>query len=144
MRVIEKIEVSKLKYGCVVVTQNFLFNYSLFKIILNPSKKVEFSSENQKDMSVDGTGLRVCIIPFAENTALYTKASQVFTEADKNGSGELSPDELKVFIKKLTNIDVDKILNPYEQMEMFSDLDEDHDGKLAKKGILKLYKTAQT
>ena len=54
MRVIEKIEVSKLKYGCVVVTQNFLFNYSLFKIILNPSKKVEFSSENQKDMSVDG------------------------------------------------------------------------------------------
>ena len=56
MRVIEKIEVSKLKYGCVVVTQNFLFNYSLFKIILNPSKKVEFSSENQKDMSVDGSG----------------------------------------------------------------------------------------
>ena len=55
MRVIEKIEVSKLKYGCVVVTQNFLFNNSLFKIILNPSKKVEFSSENQKDMSVDGT-----------------------------------------------------------------------------------------
>ena len=54
MRVIEKIEVSKLKYGCVVVTQNFLFNYSLFKIILNPSKKVEFSSENQKDVSVDG------------------------------------------------------------------------------------------
>ena len=57
MRVIEKIEVSKLKYGCVVVTQNFLFNYSLFKIILNPSKKVEFSSENQKDMSVDGTSI---------------------------------------------------------------------------------------
>ena len=55
MRVIEKVEVSKLKYGCVVVTQNFLFNNSLFKIILNPSKKVEFSSENQKDMSVDGT-----------------------------------------------------------------------------------------
>ena len=57
MRVIEKIEVSKLKYGCVVVTQNFLFNYSLFKIILNPNKKVEFSSENQKDMSVDGSRL---------------------------------------------------------------------------------------
>ena len=57
MRVIEKIEVSKLKYGCVVVTQIFLFNYSLFKIILNPSKKVEFSSENQKDMSVDGKGI---------------------------------------------------------------------------------------
>ena len=61
MRVIEKIEVSKLKYGCVVVTQNFLFNYSLFKIILNPSKKVEFSSENQKDMSVDGTSFPHCI-----------------------------------------------------------------------------------
>ena len=61
MRVIEKIEVSKLKYGCVVVTQNFLFNYSLFKIILNPSKKVEFSSENQKDMSVDGTLLLLSI-----------------------------------------------------------------------------------
>ena len=60
MRVIEKIEVSKLKYGCVVVTQNFLFNYSLFKIILNPSKKVEFSSENQKDMSVDGTRSMGC------------------------------------------------------------------------------------
>ena len=59
MRVIEKIEVSKLKYGCVVVTQIFLFNYSLFKIILNPSKKVEFSSENQKDMSVDGTSREV-------------------------------------------------------------------------------------
>ena len=56
----------------------------------------------------------------------------------------MSPDELKVFIKKLTNLDMDKILNPNEQMEMFSDLDEDHDGKLAKKGILKLYKTAQT
>ncbi len=67
MRVIEKIEVSKLKYGCVVVTQNFLFNYSLFKIILNPSKKVEFSSENQKDVSVDGSlkvkGFEFCIIP---------------------------------------------------------------------------------
>ena len=54
MRVIEKIELSQLKYGCVVVTQNFLFNYSLFKITLNPSKKIEFSSEKQKDMSDDG------------------------------------------------------------------------------------------
>ena len=62
MRVIEKIEVSKLKYGCVVVTQNFLFNYSLFKIILNPSKKVEFSSENQKDMSVDGNVYNECLL----------------------------------------------------------------------------------
>ena len=61
MRVIEKIEVSKLKYGCVVVTQNFLFNYSLFKIILNPSKKVEFSSENQKDMSVDGIPINLIL-----------------------------------------------------------------------------------
>ena len=62
MRVIEKIEVSKLKYGCVVVTQNFLFNYSLFKIILNPSKKVEFSSENQKDMSVDGSKIVMKVV----------------------------------------------------------------------------------
>ena len=64
MRVIEKIEVSKLKYGCVVVSQNFLFNNSLFKIILNPSKKVEFSSENQKDMSVDGTQKKLVLVPF--------------------------------------------------------------------------------
>ena len=74
MRVIEKIEVSKLKYGCVVVTQNFLFNYSLFKIILNPSKKVEFSSENQKDMSVDG----ICRENLAQDSFYclrYAKAS---------------------------------------------------------------------
>ena len=51
MRVIKKIEVRKLKYGSVVV---FLLNYSLFKITLNPSKKVKFSSEKQKDMSDDG------------------------------------------------------------------------------------------
>ena len=44
----------RLKHGCGVVAQNFLLNYSLFKITLNPSKKVEFSLENQKDMSVDG------------------------------------------------------------------------------------------
>ena len=55
MRVIKKIEVRKLKYGCVVVAQNFLLNYSLFKSTLNPSKKVKFSSEKQKDMSDDGT-----------------------------------------------------------------------------------------
>ena len=54
MRVIKKFEMRKLKHGCGVVAQNFLLNYSLFKITLNPSKKVEFSSENQKDMSVDG------------------------------------------------------------------------------------------
>ena len=58
----------------------------------------------------------------------------MFNEADKNRSGELSPEELKIFIQKLTNLKVDKILNPYEQMEMFADLDDDHDGKLAKKG----------
>ena len=45
----------KLKHGCGVVAQNLLLNYSLFKITLNPSKKIEFSSENQKDMSDDGT-----------------------------------------------------------------------------------------
>ena len=54
MRVIKKFEMRKLKHGCGVVAQNFLLNYSLFKITLNPSKKVEFSSEKQKDMSVDG------------------------------------------------------------------------------------------
>ena len=47
----------KFKYGCGEVTQNFLLNYSLFKITLNPSKKVEFSSEKQKDMSDDGSSL---------------------------------------------------------------------------------------
>ena len=46
----------KFKYGCGEVTQNFLLNYSLFKITLNPSKKVKFSSEKQKDMSDDGIG----------------------------------------------------------------------------------------
>ena len=54
MRVIKKFEMRKFKYGCGVVAQNFLLNYSLFKITLNPSKKVKFSLENQKDMSVDG------------------------------------------------------------------------------------------
>ena len=55
MRVIKKIEVRKLKYGCVVVAQNFLLNYSFFKIIAKPSRKVQFSSEKQKDMSDDGS-----------------------------------------------------------------------------------------
>ena len=55
MRVIKKNEVRKLKYGCVVVAQNFLLNYFLFKIALNPSKKVKFPSEKTKDMSDDGT-----------------------------------------------------------------------------------------
>ena len=55
MRVIKKIEMRKFKYGCGVVTQNFLLNYSLFKITINLSKKVEFSSEKQKDMSDDGS-----------------------------------------------------------------------------------------
>ena len=48
-------------------TQNFLFNNSLFKIILNPSKKVEFSSENQKDMSVDGIEMFGCPMPILFN-----------------------------------------------------------------------------
>ena len=55
MRVIEKIEVRKLKYGCVLVAKNFILNYSLFNIIVNHIKKVEFSSEKQKDMSDDST-----------------------------------------------------------------------------------------
>ena len=57
MRVIKKFEMRRLKHGCGVVAQNFLLNYSLFKITLNPSKKVKFSLENQKDMSVDGSFL---------------------------------------------------------------------------------------
>ena len=55
MRVIKKIEVRKLKYGCVLVAKNFILNYSSFKITVNHSKKVEFSSKKQKDMSDDGS-----------------------------------------------------------------------------------------
>lgn len=44
----------KFKYGCGVIAQNVLLNYSLFKITANPSKKAEFSSKKQKDMSDDG------------------------------------------------------------------------------------------
>ena len=55
MWVSKKIEMRKLKYGCGLVTQNFLLNYFLFKITINLSKKVEFSSEKQKDMADDGT-----------------------------------------------------------------------------------------
>ena len=53
--VIKKFEMRKLKHGCGVVAQNLLLNYSLFKITLNPSKKVEFPWEKPKDMSDDGT-----------------------------------------------------------------------------------------
>ena len=52
----------KFKYGCGEVTQNFLLNYSLFKITLNPSKKVEFSSEKQKYMSDDGTCIMMIFV----------------------------------------------------------------------------------
>ena len=55
MRVIKKFEMREFNYGSVVITQNFLLNYSLFKIIVKPSRKVEFSSEKQKDISDDGT-----------------------------------------------------------------------------------------
>ena len=54
MRVIKTFEMRKLKHGCGVVAQNLLLNYSLFKITLNPSKKVKYPSEKQKDMSDDG------------------------------------------------------------------------------------------
>ena len=53
--VIEDFEKREFNYGCGVVTQNFLLNYSLFKIIVNPNRKMEFSSEKQKDMSDDGS-----------------------------------------------------------------------------------------
>ena len=65
MRVIKKFEMRRLKHGCGVVAQNFLLNYSLFKITLNPSKKVKFSLENQKDMSVDGNLFAVLLYNFA-------------------------------------------------------------------------------
>ena len=54
MMVIEDFEKREFNYGCGVVTQNFLLNYSLFKIIAKPSRRVQFSSEKQKDMSDDG------------------------------------------------------------------------------------------
>jgi len=54
MRVIKKIEVREFNHGYGVVTQNFLMNYSLFEIYVKPSRKVQFSSEKQKDMSDDG------------------------------------------------------------------------------------------
>ena len=55
MMVIEYFEMREFNYGCVLSTQNFLLNYSFFKIIVKPSRKVEFSSEKQKDMSDDGS-----------------------------------------------------------------------------------------
>ena len=51
----QKFEVREFKYGSVVITQIFLLNYFLFKILVNLSKKVKFLSEKQKDMSDDGT-----------------------------------------------------------------------------------------
>ena len=72
MRVIKKFEMRKLKHGCGVVAQNFLLNYSLFKITLNPSKKVEFSSEKQKDMSVDGSHLK-----FGKTISTYNFLPQI-------------------------------------------------------------------
>ena len=58
----------KFKYGCGEVTQNFLLNYFLFKITLNPSKKVKFSSEKQKDMSDDGTDIVINQFKFQHMT----------------------------------------------------------------------------
>ena len=70
MGVIKKFEMRKLKHGCGVVAQNFLLNYSLFKITLNPSKKVEFWSEKQKDsMSGDGMDIENYIDSGNENQA---------------------------------------------------------------------------
>ena len=52
MMVIEYFEMREFNYG----TQNFLSNYySFFKIIAKPSRKVQFSSEKQKDMSDCGS-----------------------------------------------------------------------------------------
>ena len=44
----------KLKYKCGVVAQNFLLNYSSFKITVNPSNS-NFRGKKTKDMSDDGT-----------------------------------------------------------------------------------------
>ena len=44
-------EMRECNYGSGVVTQNFLLNYFLFKIIAQPCRKVQLSSEKQKDMS---------------------------------------------------------------------------------------------
>ena len=38
----------EFKYGRGLVAQNLLWNHSLFQIIVNLSKKVEFSSEKNK------------------------------------------------------------------------------------------------
>ena len=48
----------EFNYGYGVVTQNFLMNYFLFNITLNPCKKAEFLSEKQKDMSDDGLSVK--------------------------------------------------------------------------------------
>ena len=72
MRVIKKFEMRKLKHACGVVAQNFLLNYILFKITLNPSKKVEFSSEKQKLLSVDGTIFKHLFIHFARLSLLLS------------------------------------------------------------------------
>ena len=53
----QKFEVREFKYGSVVITQIFLLNYFLFKILVNLSKKVKFLSEKQKDMSDDGNDI---------------------------------------------------------------------------------------
>ena len=71
MRVIKKFEMRKLKHGCGVVAQNFLLNYSLFKITLNPSKKVEFLSEKQKDVSDDG--IEFYFAPFKQNIKYFSE-----------------------------------------------------------------------
>ena len=68
----------KLKHGCGVVAQNFLLNYSLFKITLNPSKKVEFSLEKQKDMSDDGSVNMTSNRPFHSHTVITQKYGMHF------------------------------------------------------------------
>ena len=50
----------EIYYRCGVVTQNFLLNYSFFKIIAKLSRQVQFSSEKQKDMFDDGSWIYYC------------------------------------------------------------------------------------
>ena len=57
MMVTEDFEKREFNYECGEVIQSFALIYSLFKIIAKPSRKVQFSSEKQKDMSDDGRNI---------------------------------------------------------------------------------------
>ena len=64
MIVIKNFEMREYNYGCGVVTQNFLLNYCLFKIIAKPSRKVQFNGKT-KIYVRRGYLLRTMAIKFA-------------------------------------------------------------------------------